>query len=76
LASFYCHFLSKQEQIVAKLTRAILKQLVGKRGISNVLRQAFQEWGAEFGGRKPRLSDLIGWLRIAIFFAAQGLHLF
>ena len=58
--------LSKLEQIVAKVTGAILKQLVGRGGISNALRQAFQEWKTEFGGRRPRLPGLMGMLTIAI----------
>ena len=45
---------------------AILKQLVGRGGVPNDLRDAFQKGKKEFGGRGPRLADLIGMLKIAI----------
>ena len=52
----------------------ILKQLklVGKRGISNLLRQAFQEKKTEFGCRGPRLPDLMEMLRIATASLPRG----
>ena len=45
---------------------AILKQLVGREGIPDPLREAFQEAKTEFGGRGLRLADLNGMLRVAI----------
>ena len=45
---------------------AIIKQLVGRGGIPKGLRKAFQKGKKEFGGRRPRLVDLMGMLKIAI----------
>ena len=66
VAGLYCDFLSQQEQTVANIIGAILKQLVGRGDIPNYLREAFQKGRMEFGGRGPRLGDLTGMLRIAI----------
>ena len=45
---------------------AILKQLVGRGGIPNDLREAFQKSQTEFGGRGPLLANLMGMLRATI----------
>ena len=45
---------------------AILKHLVGRRGITNGIREAFRKAKREVGGRGPRLADLMGMLRTAI----------
>jgi len=45
---------------------AILSQLVGKGGIPDYLRKAFQEAQTEIGGRRLRLADVMGMLRVAI----------
>jgi len=45
---------------------AILKQLVGREGITKDLREAFRKGKKEFGGRGPQLADLMGMLRITI----------
>jgi len=45
---------------------AILRQLVGRVGIPGYLRDAFQKAKTEFGGRGPRLADLMRMLRTAI----------
>ena len=45
---------------------AILKQLAGRGSIPDYLREEFAKGKAEFGGRGPRLADLMGMLRIAI----------
>ena len=66
VAAFYCDFVSQQEQTIANIMGAILKQLVGKRGIAEDLREAFQKAKGEVGGRGPRLGDLIGMLKTAI----------
>ena len=66
VAGLYCDFLSHQEQTITNIMGAILKQLVGKGGIPNFLRKAFQKAKTEFGGRGPRLPDLMKMLRIAI----------
>jgi len=66
VAAFYCDFVSQQEQTIANIMGAILKQLVGRVGIAEGLREAFQKAKKEVGGRGPRLPDLMGMLRTAI----------
>ena len=50
---------------------AILKQLVGRGGIPDNIRQAFQKGKREAGGRKPLHADLIQMLKITIASLAQ-----
>jgi len=66
VVAFYCDFLSQQEQTINNIVGAILKQLVGRGGMTKDLREAFQKAKKEVGGRGPRLADLIGMLRTAI----------
>ena len=66
VAAFYCDFVSQQEQTIANIMGAILKQLVGRAGIAEGLREAFQKAKKEVGGRGPRLPDLMGMLRTTI----------
>jgi len=66
VAGLYCDFLSQQEQITTNIMGALLKQLVGRGGIPDHLRVAFQKGKMEFGGRGPRLADLMGMLKTAI----------
>ena len=66
VAGLYCDFLSNQEQTITNVMGAILKQLVGKGGISKDLRDSFRKGEMEFGGRGPRLADLMGMLGTAI----------
>ena len=66
VAGLYCDFLSQQDQTVNNVIGAILKQIVGRGEITEDLRKAFQKGKKEFGGRGPRLADLMGMLRIAI----------
>ena len=66
VAGLYCDYLSQQDQTVTNIMGAILKQLVGRRGISKGVREAFQKGKMEFGGRRPRLTDVMGLLKIAI----------
>jgi len=66
VAGLYCDFLSQQEQTTTNIMGAILKQLVSREGIPNHLREAFQKGKKEFGGRAPRLADLMGMLKIVI----------
>ena len=66
VAGLYCDFLSQQEQTVNNVIGAILKQIVGRGEITEDLRKAFQKGKKEFGGRGPRLADLMGMLRTAI----------
>ena len=66
VVGLYYDFLSQQEQTIANIMGAILKQLASRGGIPNYLREAFQKGKAEFGGRGLRLVDLMGTLKIAI----------
>ena len=66
VTAFYCDFLSQQEQTIANIIGAILKQLVGRGAIAEDLREAFQKAKKEVGGRGPRLADLMRMLRTTI----------
>ena len=66
VAGLYCDFLAQQEGTTTNIMGAILKQLVARGGIPNHVREAFQKGKREFGGRGPRLVDLMGMLKIAI----------
>ena len=66
VVGLYCDFLSQQEQTITNIMGAILKQLVGGGCIPANLREAFQKGQKEFGGRRLRLADLMGMLKIAI----------
>ena len=66
VVGFYCDFLTQQEQTTTNIMGAILRQLVGRGGIPDYLRGAFQEAQKEFGGRGLRLAKLMGMLKIAI----------
>jgi len=66
VAGLYCDFLSQQEQTTTNIMGALLKQLVSRGGIPDFLREAFQKAKKEFGGRGPRLADLMGMLKIVI----------
>ena len=66
VAAFYCDFISHQEQTTNNIVGAILKQLVGRGGITKDLRKAFRKAKKEVGGRGPRLADLMGISRTTI----------
>ena len=68
----YCDFLSQQEQTVANIIGAVLKQLVaGRGGVPDYVREEYQKGQKEFGGRGLRLADLIEFLKIAIASLSQ-----
>ena len=66
VTGLYCDFISQQEQTTTNIIGAILKQLVSRGGTPDYLRRAFREAKKEFGGRGPRLFDLLRMLRTAI----------
>ena len=66
VAGLYCDFLCQQEQTTTNIMGVILKQLAGRGGIPDHLREAFQKGKMEFGGRGPRLVDLMGMLKRVI----------
>ena len=54
--NLYCDLLSQPGETIANLMGAIRKQLVGRGGISNYPREAFQKAKVEFDGRGPLLA--------------------
>ena len=71
IACLYCDFIAQQEQTITSVMGAILKQLVGRRGIPLYLREAFQEGTREIGGRGLLLADLTRMLRMTIASLSQ-----
>ena len=66
VAGLYYDFPAQQEQTIASVMGAILRQLIGRGDIPKDIRGAFQEGKGETDGRGLRLADLVGMLRIAI----------
>ena len=66
VTGLYCDFVSQQEQTVANIIGAILRQLAGRDSIPKYIGEAFRRAKKEFGGRGPQLADLMGMLRIAV----------
>ena len=66
VACLYCDFLARKEQTTTNMMGAIFKQLVGRGGIPQDVRQAFQDGKREVGGRRLLLPDLVRMLKIAI----------
>ena len=62
----YCDFLSQQEQTTNNIMGALLKQLVGRGGIPDHVRAAFQKGKMGFGGGGPQLTDMMGMLKMVI----------
>ena len=71
VACLYCDFLAQQEQTIANMMGAILKQLVSRGSIPTYLREAFQEGQREIGGRGLLLVELMRMLRMAIASLSQ-----
>ena len=66
VVGLYCDFLAQQEQTTTSMLGAILKQLAVGGGISEHIRQAFQETRKEFGGRALRLRELVEIMKNAV----------
>ena len=66
VTGLYYDYPAQEEQTTTNVLGAILKQLIGRVGISEDLRSEFQKGKGEFGGRGLRLAGLIRVLRIAI----------
>ena len=79
VACLYCDFLAQQEQTIANMMGAILKQLVSRGSIPTYLREAFQEgqrdakgdwWQrAPTGGTDENVED-------GYCFVVSGFHLY
>ena len=59
IAGLYCDYLAQEEQSVANMLGAILKQLFESDGIPEHVRQVFREEKRGFGGRAAQPSDLV-----------------
>ena len=66
VACLYCDFQAQQAQTTANMIGAILGQLVGRSGIPDDIREAFQVGKMEVGGRRPLRLDLMRMLKTAI----------
>jgi len=66
VVGLYCDFLAQQEQSTINMLGAILKQLVSRGGVSEHIREAFQNSKEEFGGRGLRLLDMVKILKKAV----------
>jgi len=66
VAGFYCDFRDQQEQTIADIMGAILRQLVVRGEVLDQVKAAFQKAKMELGGRGLRLSDMVRMLKWAI----------
>ena len=66
VACLYYDFLAQKEQTITNMMGAILKQLVGKGGIPENVRKAFEEGKKVIGGRGLQLADLMRMLGTTI----------
>ena len=66
VACLYCDYRVQQDQTTTNMMGAILKQLVGRGGIPEDIREAFQEAKKVVGGTRPLLEDQMRMLKIAI----------
>ena len=66
VTGLYCDFLTQEKQSTINILGAILKQLVGRGGMPEHIREAFHKAKKEFGGRGLRLPDLVGLLKRTI----------
>ena len=62
-AGLYCDSLAQEEQSVANMLGAILKQLFERDGIPEHVRQVLREEKRGFGGRAAQPSDLVEMLK-------------
>ena len=66
VVGLYCDFLAQQEQSTTNMLGAILKQLASRGGIPEHIREAFRKSEKEFGGRRPRLPNMVEILKKTI----------
>ena len=66
VACLYCDYRVQQDQTTTNMMGALLKQLVGRGGIPEDIREAFQEAKKVVGGTRLLLEDLMRMLEIAI----------
>jgi len=63
VAGLYCDYLAQEEQSIANMLGAILKQLLERDGIPDHVRQNFRVEKRGFGGRAVQPSDLVEMLK-------------
>jgi len=66
VAGLYCDYLDRKEQTTSNMLGTMLKQLVGRRTISEDIRGAFEDAKEHFGGVGPEVSELLQMLKTAI----------
>ena len=66
VVGLYCDFHSQQEQSTTNMLGAMLKQLASGGKIPEHTREAFRKAKKDFGGRGPRLPDMVDMLKKAI----------
>ena len=71
VACLYYDYLAQQEQTITNVMGVILKQLVGRGGIPEDMREAFREGKNEVGGRRLLLAELMRMLKVAISSRSQ-----
>ena len=71
VACLYYDYLAQQDQTITNVMGVILKQLVGRGGIPDNMREAFQEGKNEVGGRRLLLADLMRMLKATISSRSQ-----
>ena len=66
VAGLYCDYLAREEQSAVNMLGAILKQLLERDGIPELVRRVFLEGKRGFGGRALQLADLVEILKRTI----------
>ena len=66
VSGLYCDYLAQEEQSTTNMLGAILKQLVERDGIMELVRRAFRKDKMGFGGRAVQLLGLVRILKRAI----------
>jgi len=62
----YCDYLDRKEQTTSNMLGAMLKQLVGRRNISEGIQRAFEDAEGHFGGVRPQVTELVYMLKVEI----------
>ena len=66
VAGLYCDYLAHEQQSATNMLGAILKQLIERDGIPELIRQVFRVGKRGFGGRAAQLLDLVEILKKTI----------
>ena len=66
VVGLYCDFLAQQEQTTTNILGAMLKQLVGRGGIPEHIREAFRRAKNKFGGQSLLLPGMVDILKKTI----------